>query len=134
MNHRELIERTRTTESALSFAFEYGYLNSIYICPTCELCCNLQKFKKSIDDKCFRCITCKSRYSVRINNFLYESKLHLTIFFDLIYYFFKGNYCLAELSLEVSLNRNTITKFYKLMKQAILEFLINHPEKVGGPA
>ena len=113
MNHRELIEITRTTESALFFAFEYRYLNSVYICPTCELCCNLQKFKKSINGKCFRCITCKSRYGVRINSFLYESKLHLTKFFDLVYYFFKGNYCLAELSLEVSLNRNIITKFYK---------------------
>ena len=42
-------------------------------------------------------MSCQSRYRLRTNTFLYESKLSLSKFFDLVYHFLKGNYCIEEL-------------------------------------
>ena len=93
MTYRDLLKK-RTKENALSFAFEYNYISSIFFCPSCHLQCSLQKYAKSIDGKCFSCMSCQRRYSLRTNTFLYESKLSLSKFFYLVYHFLKGNYCI----------------------------------------
>ena len=74
---------------------------------------------------------CQRRYSLRMNTFLYESKLSHSKFFDLVYHFLKGNYCIEEFALEIGLNKNTIVKFNKLIRQAILEYLSRNPERIG---
>ena len=124
MNHRKLVNLTSTNEKCARLAIEKGLYLEHTRCSECDFETSIQKRKNSLDGYCFSCPKCLTRFSIITNTFLHWSKVKLSSFFDLVYFFLNDYQKLKSLVNKTNLCKSTIIKFRNLFRNAILEYLM----------
>lgn len=124
-------EREITDLEAINFFIERKLLDEQINCDKCREEMKLQIWNDSKDGFVRRCISCRKRTSVTNRTIFDKSKLKLTDLLKLIFYFAEEKTVL-ETSNNLHISKNTVTKWFKIIRivaEKNLDLLFN---KIGG--
>ena len=134
MNHRNLVEITSTKENTIQFARQHNYLITENYCNKCNILMETVFYEAVRDKYSFYCKFCRTRISIRTNSIISNFNLPLEQFFDILYFYLNFPLTFELCNREIGIkSEKTFIRFRKVMRNIILELVIQNSQKVGGP-
>jgi transposase-like protein len=121
--------------NALVAAFQSrGLLHSTMACKSCSAGMKIEKYTKSSDRLCWRCLelSCQKRVSIHIGSYFEKHKLSLAKIFMILFCSLKYNKMLLKDMADITdVHENMLVDWGNYVRESISSYFLKHPLILG---
>jgi transposase-like protein len=127
----QIVQATGSIRASIEFLQAHGIIRSEYTCAACDREMQLINDKSRGDGCIFRCTSCKRTKSIRQQTFLENSKLSLSHFIW-IAYFWASKASMTQICHYLGLSEPTVIDWLNLIREVCSWKLLQLDQKIGG--